>query len=375
MATAGKRKEREKPKKLTEFFSPATGRVSQDGHSSLSPQHSSSSHLSSASRAMGESDGAQPPQPSSPSTSPIKQKRRISAPNEPAPSDHSVCEEMDETNACGLQLDAFPTTGQTITDITMKDMLLTLRGALQKDMAAFMKSTHRELSIIGDRVDYVEQRMDEFTGAHNELVDAHSEIEEELKQLKLKVADIEDRSRRNNIKFRGIPEAVKPADLTSFLQQLMMKTIPELTAADVTIDRAHRLPKPAHIPDTVPRDVIARIHFYHVKDQLMRYSRQNVSLPDPYAGISLYADLSQATLSARNNLIPITKILRNHKILYKWGFPAKLTITMNNASHTINSLDRGLELLRQWGLLPRDDNSQISASRPGGRPGPNRPTR
>lgn len=55
----------------------------------------------------------------------------------------------------------------------------------------------------------------------------------------------------------------------------------------------------------------------------MRYSRQHPALPDPFAGIALYADLTQATLTAWHNLVPIKKILRNHKILYKWGFPGQ----------------------------------------------------
>lgn len=42
---------------------------------------------------------------------------------------------------------------------------------------------------------------------------------------------------------------------------------------------------------------MARIHFYHVKDQLMRYSRQHPALPDPFAGIAMYADMSQATMT------------------------------------------------------------------------------
>lgn len=110
----------------------------------------------------------------------------------------------------------------------------------------------------------------------------------------------------------------------------MTTALPSLRPADVIIDRAHRLPKPSFLSEHIPRNVIARIHFYHVKDQLMRFARQHPTLPDPFAGIALYADLSQATLMARHNLVPITKILRNHKILYKWGFSAKLLLEMNN---------------------------------------------
>lgn len=80
----------------------------------------------------------------------------------------------------------------------------------------------------------------------------------------------------------------------------------------------------------------------------MLYAGQHPPLPDPFAGITLYADLSQATLTARRNLIPITKILRNHKILYKLGILAKLLVYM----HAITLLEKGLELLRKWRLLP-----------------------
>lgn len=53
-------------------------------------------------------------------------------------------------------------------------MLLSLRGALQHDMANFMLST---LEALGDRVVYVETKMGDFTQSHNELVDPHFEVE------------------------------------------------------------------------------------------------------------------------------------------------------------------------------------------------------
>lgn len=169
-----------------------------------------------------------------------------------------------------------------------------------------------------------------------------------------KMVDIEDRARRNNIKFRGVPESIKPVELTAYLQKLMTTALPSLEPADIILDRAHRLPKPSFLSDQIPRDVIARIHFYHIKDQLMQYARQHPALPDLFAGIALYADLSQATLTARHNLVPITKILHNHKILYKWGLPAKLLLEMHNESHAITSPEKRMELLRKWHLLPRN---------------------
>lgn len=167
----------------------------------------------------------------------------------------------------------------------------------------------------------------------------------DLNAIKSKLADLEDRLRRNNVKFRGVAETVLPNDLRRYLQKMTMTLLPDTPEHEVVIDRAHRLPKPAHLSEHVPRDVIARFHFFQVKDNLMQFARRNSPLPDPYTHIQLYTDLSQHTILARKKLHTIAKLLRNHQITYKWGFPAIL------------SVEEGLKLAKRWGLLPESDNS------------------
>lgn len=48
---------------------------------------------------------------------------------------------------------------------------------------------------------HVEDKMGDFAAAHNKLVDAYNGREEEMQAIKCKLADHEDRSRRNNIKL------------------------------------------------------------------------------------------------------------------------------------------------------------------------------
>lgn len=133
----------------------------------------------------------------------------------------------------------------------MKEMLLTVRGALQQDIVSFMCSTKKEVNEVCSRMEYVEHKIAEFTLAFNELVDAYFDIEDELKAMRLKMADTEDRSLKNNVKFRGIPKSVKPADLCSYLQKLMTTALLTVGPADIIIDRAaHRPPKPSYLPET-----------------------------------------------------------------------------------------------------------------------------
>lgn len=97
--------------------------------------------------------------------------------------------------------------------------------------------------------------------------------EEEIDTLKAKLADLEDWARRNNVKFRGVSEMVLLADLHRYIQQLISTLLPDIPHREVIVNRAHRLPKPNHLPDNVPCDIFARIHFYHIKDELMQSAR------------------------------------------------------------------------------------------------------
>lgn len=135
----------------------------------------------------------------------------------------------------------------------------------------------------------MEHKMANFATAHNELVDAHNEKEDELELLNRKMPDLEDRSRINNVQLRRVAESVPPADLRQFVKQLITTLLPDTPPREVTVDWAHRLPKPQHLPEKIPRDVIAHINFFHVKDDLMHFARQNSPLSDPYAGIAIYA--------------------------------------------------------------------------------------
>lgn len=53
--------------------------------------------------------------------------------------------------------------------------------------------------------------MGEFSGAHNGLVD--DQLKDEVASLSVKLAYLEDRNRRNNVKLRGVPESVLPSEL------------------------------------------------------------------------------------------------------------------------------------------------------------------
>lgn len=75
------------------------------------------------------------------------------------------------------------------------------------------------------------------------MVDAHEEQADIIRQLQLNIADLEDCSGRNNIKVRGVAEAVKPQDHIHYLQQFFLKLIPDLSPRYLLMYRTHGFPQ------------------------------------------------------------------------------------------------------------------------------------
>lgn len=269
----------------------------------------------------------------------------------------------DDTRELPDSIETFPTMHQPVIDTVLKDMLLSLRSSLQSDMMKCMHKFNTNLQAVETRVEHIEQKMGEYAVTINDLVDSHEEREGDTDWLKDKIADIEDRNRRNNLKIRGIPETVQQADLRSYATSLFKSLLPDLSDLEITIDRIHRLPKPTYLSEHIPRDVILRLHFYHAKEQLMLIMRQKDQIPAQYQHLQFYADLSQYTLQKRKNLNTITKALRNHHITYRWGYPTKLTVTKDGRTHLVNSLEKGLSLLKEWKIIPEQETTSAKMPR------------
>lgn len=89
--------------------------------------------------------------------------------------------------------------------------------------------------------------------------------------------------------------------------------------------------------------------------------RKDPQPPELYPAIQVFTELSQYTMQKHKSLISVTKALQNHNIVYRWGYPTKLTITCEGKSSVITSLQEGLALLCSWDILP-EQNSKGSTS-------------
>lgn len=112
--------------------------------------------------------------------------------------------------------------------------------------------------------------MSEFATMFNKLADAYIDREDDIDWIKAKLVDLEERSRYNIVKICGIPKNSTPTSLREYFTKLLSDILLNAPPLELILNCIHKFPKPAHLLDKVLRDLLVLIHFYFVKDKLLR---------------------------------------------------------------------------------------------------------
>lgn len=239
----------------------------------------------------------------------------------------------------------------------MRQLLSQFKSEVSADIRVMLQSCQKSIDELGERTDHLETKMGEVVGSHNDLITSHEALQAEVSALRDKVSDLEDRSRRNNLKIRGIPETIPISELHSFTVDLFQKLLPKAQALDLLIDRIHRLPKPKNAPEGAPRDVLMRIHYFHIKEALLKAARPSAESASVLGDLQLFGDLSQATLAKRRSFHPVTSSLRKANISYRWGFPTRLLFSHDGSTVSLTSPEEGMKWLSRWNISTLADTS------------------
>lgn len=120
----------------------------------------------------------------------------------------------------------------------------------------------------------------------------------EVSKLQRKLNDLEDRSRRNNVRLVNLPTGAEGDDPRGYLQKMLPNWIPALSSHNtpVEIDRAHRI----YATNTSrPRTMIFRLLRYTDRQAILEGARK--AKPRLHDGTSLqfFADYSPGTTQER----------------------------------------------------------------------------
>ncbi|CAH2328808.1 Hypothetical predicted protein [Pelobates cultripes] len=141
-----------------------------------------------------------------------------------------------------------------LTQSLLQSMLDGVVTKMQSTITAALSDIRKGFQELETRTSHLEDTVGDLMGAQKESDTRLSKIEEQLHNQETKIADAEDRSRRNNIRLRGVPEEIAPHNLTAFAVELFHALLPDIPAEMFLLDRIHRLPKPQHLAPSTPKD-------------------------------------------------------------------------------------------------------------------------
>lgn len=152
----------------------------------------------------------------------------------------------------------------------------------------------------------------------NRKVDSHTL---HLRDLHRQVEDLENRSRRHNLRLRGLPEIVEHDQLTSVVSEIFNNLLGRPPQTPVKMERIHRALRPKGKSTDPPRDVICCISDFQLKEDILRNARLRHKYLHEGSELQIYQDLSNITLQNRRDLKPLLEVLRERAIIYRWKFP------------------------------------------------------
>lgn len=228
--------------------------------------------------------------------------------------------------------------------------------SVRSELTTSIASLQATLTSHDSRIKDLETAADFNGDCVTQLNSTVMQLQKELKELHTKCEDLEGRSRRNNLRLVGIEEGAEQGQPTKFVSALL-KDVLELDGAPL-LDRAHRSLRAKPKPGEPPRVFIMRVHYTHVRDEILRKSSQK---PLFYNGkkVYIFPDYTSAVTKKRAAFGDVKKRLRVVEgVKFGFRFPASLRITFpGKKEHSFEDPALAMDFVnRELGNTEAEDN-------------------
>ncbi|XP_030076351.1 pleckstrin homology domain-containing family H member 3 [Microcaecilia unicolor] len=253
------------------------------------------------------------------------------------------------------QKDLFEATGEPNSDeVTslneLKEYLQEISRDLKvvrSDLTTLGSDLRREIRELGGRMKDAENHIEEQAEELNKLDRRFSTTQIEIQQLTEKLEDLENRSRRRNLRFRGLPEVPLYQDCEATIKKLVVALLAEagvvIPEDEIKLERTHRTLGP--LRGNYPKDIIACFENFKLKEQVLKTARTAQNFKWDTYEIAIFQDLASATLKCRAALKPVTMKLREMGIKYRWRYPFALAFYHAGRLHQVKSIEEAREII------------------------------
>ncbi len=168
------------------------------------------------------------------------------------------------------------------------------------------------------------------------VYESTKQLASENKQLKDIIIYLESQTRRNNLRFLGIPE--KTGETWAICEHSVLQIISDLglVSSAIQIERAHRLGPSSTDGKSAPCPIIARFLSFKDKEAVLQKYWQKEPKKNLPEGTKILEDFPAEIDARRNKLLPYFHSARHLKVRTKLALD-KLTI--NNETFTVDTIE------------------------------------
>ncbi|XP_075315187.1 uncharacterized protein l1td1 [Odontesthes bonariensis] len=173
-----------------------------------------------------------------------------------------------------------------------------------------------------------------------EITTILEQLEKANAVLASKADDLENRSRRQNLRIVGLPEGTEGSLPLDFVSQLLQAVIgDDIFPKPPELDRAQRTPAPKPTQGQRSRALIVRFHRFQDKERVLCWARsQKGDIKFNDNRILFFPDFSAALARRRAAFRDIKAKLYKDGIVFALRHPARLCITIDGNKHLKSQL-------------------------------------
>ncbi|KAM8952899.1 adhesion G-protein coupled receptor G4 [Pelodytes ibericus] len=151
---------------------------------------------------------------------------------------------------------------------------------LKNDFKQNISDLTREITTLTEKVSNQDETIKTLSDEMAKLQTQNCILKDQIKNCNNKIAEFEDRSRRNNLRIKGIPEEVKSSNLIEYVYEFVSQFVDAPTLWNSPFERIHRLFRSGNSSNPDPRETTGDVQCLLANSDMeldMIYSRKRIA--------------------------------------------------------------------------------------------------
>lgn len=295
---------------------------------------------------------------------PVQPEDETLSPSESEDSNADASKLTDDDSMEAMRVSIIAEIQKVHTDIAKE--LSEATGQLKKELSDFRGEMNNRLGVIETDMKEVTNRMDETEGRVAEMeafsADAREVLSHTLElneHLQERLADLEARSRRNNIRIHGVEEGAEKDDMLGFVEGFIKVEL-DLPDQPLGIQRCHRSLAAKPPQEANPRSIVLCFLEFKTKELVLQTAWKKKQIQYNGRRVFFEQDYTTDILAKRRAYAPIRKTLKEKGVRFQTLYPSRLRVHLQTGPVMYSSAQDAAADLQRKGVIDAETSTQVT---------------